>query len=115
MVIGLCSIWVLEEHFGKFEQQEVLSALPENLPFDAGDYLATIATRFRNQHIGDTVSASAVMGLLPPTSNLIEETKIRVLNGGHTLNRTLTFCLWFMGCSGVGFETFDQAFVEQTS
>ena len=45
----------LNEHFGKFEQQEVLSALPENLPFDAGDYLATIATRFRNQHIGDTV------------------------------------------------------------
>lgn len=45
----------LNEHFGKFEQQEVLSALPQNLPFDAGDYLATIATRFRNQHIGDTV------------------------------------------------------------
>jgi len=45
----------LNAHFGNFEQQEVLSALPENLPFDADDYVATIAQRFRNQHIGDTV------------------------------------------------------------
>ena len=45
----------LNDHFGEFERQEVLSSLPKDLPFDASEYLDTISRRFRNQHIGDTV------------------------------------------------------------
>lgn len=45
----------LKEHFWEYEKNEVLPALPANLSFDKDVYLQTIADRFSNMHISDTV------------------------------------------------------------
>ena len=53
----------LREHFDNFEQQEVLPALTLDLPFSKTDYLASIARRFGNQAIGDTVARICADGM----------------------------------------------------
>ena len=42
-------------HFERFESEEVTRALPESLPFDVKEYVATVSRRFSNQHIADSV------------------------------------------------------------
>lgn len=42
-------------HFERFESEEVTRALPESLPFDVEEYVATVSRRFSNQHIADSV------------------------------------------------------------
>jgi len=46
----------LYDHFWHFETQEVLPALTLVLPFSKTTYLDSIADRFRNAAIGDTVA-----------------------------------------------------------
>lgn len=50
-------------HFQGFEQAEVLPALTLDLPFSKQDYLASIARRFGNQAIGDTVARISADGM----------------------------------------------------
>ena len=42
-------------HFQQFEQEEVMRALPESLPFDVETYIETVSKRFSNQYIADSV------------------------------------------------------------
>ncbi|MCO4848610.1 MAG: mannitol dehydrogenase family protein [Yoonia sp.] len=53
----------LRDHFDKFETQEVLPALTLDLPFSKTDYLASIARRFGNEAIGDTVARICADGM----------------------------------------------------
>ena len=53
----------LYEHFLAFEQKEVLAALTLDLPFSKEDYLASIARRFGNRAIGDTVARICADGM----------------------------------------------------
>ncbi len=53
----------LREHFEKFETQEVLPAITLDLPFSKTDYLASIAQRFGNRAIGDTVARICADGM----------------------------------------------------
>jgi len=46
----------LYEHFYQFETEEVLAAIQIDLPFSKEDYLTSIASRFSNGAIGDTVA-----------------------------------------------------------
>lgn len=46
---------VLRDHFDRFQLEEVLPALSIDLPFDKTTYLETVAARFENANIGDTV------------------------------------------------------------
>lgn len=43
------------EHFKLFEQEEVMRALPESLPFNVETYVETVSKRFCNKHIADSV------------------------------------------------------------
>lgn len=45
----------LNEHFDRFEAEEVAASLPDDLPFDAHEYIAVISDRFSNRYIGDTI------------------------------------------------------------
>lgn len=53
----------LNAHFQAFEANEVLPALTLALPFSKQDYLASIARRFGNQAIGDTVARISADGM----------------------------------------------------
>ncbi|MEP4198288.1 MAG: mannitol dehydrogenase family protein [Aliishimia sp.] len=53
----------LLEHFNGFEMQEVLPALTLDLPFSKEKYVASIAERFGNQAIGDTVARICADGM----------------------------------------------------
>ena len=53
----------LYAHFQGFEETEVLPALTLDLPFSKQDYLASIARRFGNQAIGDTVARISADGM----------------------------------------------------
>lgn len=46
----------LFDHFWTYETQEVLAALTLDLPFSKQDYLDSIAARFKNEAIADTVA-----------------------------------------------------------
>jgi D-arabinitol 4-dehydrogenase len=46
----------LFDHFWTYETQEVLPALTLDLPFSKSDYLDSIAARFKNEAIADTVA-----------------------------------------------------------
>ena len=54
----------LRAHFDAFEQQEVLTAITLDLPFSKQDYLNTIAARFENRAIGDTVARICADGMV---------------------------------------------------
>ena len=43
------------KHFQLFEQEEVMRALPESLPFNVQTYIETVSKRFCNKHIADSV------------------------------------------------------------
>jgi len=43
------------DHFQRFEQDEVMRALPESLPFNVETYVQTVSDRFCNQYIADSV------------------------------------------------------------
>lgn len=53
----------LMAHFNGFETGEVLPALTLDLPFSKQDYLTSIARRFGNQAIGDTVARISADGM----------------------------------------------------
>ena len=53
----------LRDHFDQFEIQEVLAALTLDLPFSKIEYLASIAQRFSNAAIGDTVARICADGM----------------------------------------------------
>jgi mannitol-1-phosphate/altronate dehydrogenase len=53
----------LNDHFLGFETQEVLPALTLDLPFSKKDYLESIARRFSNEAIGDTVARICADGM----------------------------------------------------
>lgn len=53
----------LNDHFLGFETQEVLPALTLDLPFSKEDYLESIARRFSNEAIGDTVARICADGM----------------------------------------------------
>lgn len=52
----------LSLHFDRFEEQEVLPGLGDNIPFDTSDYLATIARRFENKGIADDLERICMDG-----------------------------------------------------
>ena len=53
----------LLEHFTRFETDEVLPAITLDLPFSKEGYLASIAQRFGNRAIGDTVARICADGM----------------------------------------------------
>lgn len=53
----------LVEHFDNFERLEVLPAITIDLPFSKEEYLVSIASRFGNQAIGDTVARICADGM----------------------------------------------------
>lgn len=53
----------LRAHFDAYEQEEVLPALTLKLPFDKGAYLASIASRFSNSAIADSVERICADGM----------------------------------------------------
>ncbi|MCF2869513.1 mannitol dehydrogenase family protein [Octadecabacter sp. G9-8] len=50
-------------HFNGFEKDEVLPAITINLPFSKEDYLQSIARRFSNRAIGDTIARICADGM----------------------------------------------------
>ena len=46
---------VLLEHFLAFESNDVLSVLPDDLPFDKYQYLELVTARFRNPYVADSL------------------------------------------------------------
>ncbi|MFT5065553.1 MAG: mannitol-1-phosphate/altronate dehydrogenase [Yoonia sp.] len=60
---GVMRVPHLRDHFDKFETLEVLPALTLDLPFSKTDYLASIARRFGNEAIGDTVARICADGM----------------------------------------------------
>lgn len=60
---GAMRVSHLVEHFNNFEQLEVLPAIAIDLPFSKDEYLASIASRFGNQAIGDTVARICADGM----------------------------------------------------
>lgn len=53
----------LNAHFRDFESREVLPAITIDLPFSKDDYLKSIARRFGNRAIGDTVARICADGM----------------------------------------------------
>jgi mannitol-1-phosphate/altronate dehydrogenase len=53
----------LRAHFDAFEGEEVLPAITIDLPFSKADYLGTIASRFGNVAIGDTIARICADGM----------------------------------------------------
>ncbi len=73
----------LNAHFQGFETNEVLPALTLELPFSKQEYLASIARRFGNQAIGDTVARISADGMAKfPT--FIRPTLVGCLQQGIT-------------------------------
>jgi D-arabinitol 4-dehydrogenase len=52
----------LLDHYTKYEIEEVLPALPDNLPFDKTRYYKTVTARFGNAHIADSVERICMDG-----------------------------------------------------
>lgn len=53
----------LQQHFWSYEQDEVLSALTLDLPFEKAEYLQSIAQRFGNAAIADSVERICADGM----------------------------------------------------
>lgn len=53
----------LRAHFNAFETEEVLPAITIDLPFSKSEYLDTIASRFGNAAIGDTIARICADGM----------------------------------------------------
>jgi D-arabinitol 4-dehydrogenase len=53
----------LGEHFFAYENDEVLAALSQDLPFDKHDYLAVTAARFRNPFVADALKRICMDGV----------------------------------------------------
>lgn len=53
----------LFEHFLRYENDEVLPALPEDLPFDINEYLTIITSRFQNPYVVDSLQRVCMDGV----------------------------------------------------
>jgi D-arabinitol 4-dehydrogenase len=53
----------LLEHFLRYENDEVLPALPDDLPFDKNEYLTIITSRFQNPYVVDSLQRVCMDGV----------------------------------------------------